>query len=74
MDAVTADLGRLRAAQAMADRVVRTVADFDGGSGPRLMVAVIDPETNTRLATGFVAYTVSPASRPALQLLAGEAS
>lgn len=56
------DLNRLAAVQAKADQVIRTVADFDGGSGPRLMVAVIDPETNTRLATGFVAVgsTVGP--------------
>lgn len=51
---MSTDLNYLRAAQAKADQVVRTVADFDGGSGPHLMVAVIDPETNTRLATGFV--------------------
>ncbi|MFJ9474702.1 hypothetical protein ACIRRI_06760 [Streptomyces mirabilis] len=54
------DLERQRAAQAKAHQVVRTVADFDGGPGPHLMVAVIDPETNTRLATGFVAID-SPA-------------
>lgn len=59
---MTADLARMRAAQAKADQVVRTVADFDGGSSPRLLVAVIDPETNTRLATGFVAY--QSAGRP----------
>ncbi|MEV7983353.1 hypothetical protein [Streptomyces sp. NPDC086519] len=45
----------MRAAEAKAHQVVRTVADFDGGTGPYLMVAVIDPETHIRLATGFVA-------------------
>jgi hypothetical protein len=53
---VTADLDLLRAAQAKADEVVRQVADHDFGPGPHLMVAVIDPETRERLATGFVAY------------------
>lgn len=61
---------RLSAAQAKADEVVRAVADHDGGPSPRLMVAVIDPKTNTRLATGFVAYSVE-ADRPPLRLVPG---
>jgi hypothetical protein len=68
---VNGDLERLTAAQAKADAVVRQVADHDGGDGTRLLVAVIDPETNTRLATGFVAYS----TRPVRHLrIAGEAS
>lgn len=70
---MSADLVRLTAAQAKADELVRAVADHDGGPAPRLMVAVIDPETNTRLATGFVAYNVG-ADRPPLRLLPGVAS
>jgi hypothetical protein len=66
---VSAETERLTAAQARADEVIRAVADHDGSPAPHLMVAVIDPETNTRLATGFVAY------RPAAHLqLVGEAS
>ena len=57
---MTVDLVRLAAAQARADEVAALVADHDGGSAPRLLVAVIDPETNTRLATAFVAYSVPP--------------
>ncbi|GGW81102.1 hypothetical protein [Streptomyces griseoloalbus] len=51
---MTADLTLLRAAQAAADRIVAQVGDWDGGESPRLLVAVIDPETSTRLATTFV--------------------
>ena len=58
----------LRAAQATADRVIRTVADHDGGPGPRLMVAVIDPETKTRLATGFVTVQTAWPLRPVRHL------
>ncbi|CAL9648160.1 hypothetical protein [Streptomyces sp. enrichment culture] len=54
------------AAQAKADQVVSTVADFDGGSGPYLVVSVTDPETNTRLATGFIAYQ---SRRPMLRVV-----
>ncbi|WP_369274492.1 hypothetical protein AB5J55_35245 [Streptomyces sp. R11] len=53
---MSAELERLTAAQTAADRIVRRVADHDGGPARRLMVAVIDPETNTRLATGFATY------------------
>ncbi|WP_406418367.1 hypothetical protein [Streptomyces sp. NBC_01614] len=68
---MSAELDRLRAAQAAADAVVRQVADHDGGPAPRLMAAVIDPETNTRLATGFIAYTAGP-SVPVLHVVGGE--
>ncbi|MGW4825461.1 hypothetical protein ACWEP4_42960 [Streptomyces sp. NPDC004227] len=52
---MTADLNRLRAAQAAADAVIRSVAVTPDGS-PMLRVSVTDPETNQRLATGFVTY------------------
>jgi hypothetical protein len=67
---VSAELERLMAAQAAADAAVRQVADHDGGDSPHLMVAVIDPVTNTRLATGFFAYRVGPAA-PALRAVGG---
>jgi hypothetical protein len=54
---VNAELARLTAAHPKADAVVCTVADTPDGS-PMLLVAVTDPETNTRLATGFVTYRV----------------
>jgi hypothetical protein len=64
---VSAEVARLVAAQAKADATVRLVADHDGGPGLRLMVAVIDPATNTRLATGFVTYETGPV--PGLRLV-----
>jgi hypothetical protein len=63
---VSAEVARLVAAQAKADATVRLVADHDG-AGLRLMVAVIDPATNTRLATGFVTYETGPV--PGLRLV-----
>jgi predicted transcriptional regulator len=57
---MTADLARMLAAQAAADKVVRAVADTPDGS-PVLLVAVTDPETGQRLATGFVTYQTVPA-------------
>ncbi|MFG3585083.1 hypothetical protein [Streptomyces sp. NPDC047990] len=63
---MTADLARLRAAQAKADAVVRAVADTPDG-GPMLFVAVVDPETNTRLANCFVSYR--PDDLPRLRLV-----
>jgi hypothetical protein len=65
---VSAELARLTAAQAKADQVVRAVGETPD-LGPLLLVAVTDPETNTRLATCFVNYR--PAG-PALRLV-GEA-
>lgn len=59
-DALEAERTRLTAAQETADRIAAQVGDWDGGQSPRLMVAVIDPETNTRLRTTFV--TVRPAT------------
>jgi hypothetical protein len=56
---VSADLERLTAAQAKADQVVRKVADHDGSDAPRLLVTVVDQETNTRLASGFVTYQLA---------------
>jgi hypothetical protein len=52
---VSAELDRLRAAQAKADEVIRAVGE-PAGPGPRLRVAVTDVETGQRLATGFVNY------------------
>ena len=60
---MTAGLARLDAAQAKADAVAASVGDWPG-VGPRLLVAVIDPVTNTRLATCFVSYSVDGAARP----------
>ena len=57
---MSADLTRRDAAQAKADEVAALVGDWDG-VGPRLLVAITDPETNTRLATCFVGYSVAPA-------------
>jgi hypothetical protein len=68
---VSADLERLSAAQEKAEAVVRAVADHDGSDAPRLLVAVIDQETNTRLATGFVTY--GPARSVRHLRIAGEA-
>ncbi|MEU1443080.1 hypothetical protein [Streptomyces mirabilis] len=64
---MSADLARLTAAQDAADAVVRTVGDTPDGS-PMLLVAVIDPETNTRLATCFVTYQTGDI--PPLRLVA----
>ncbi|MEU9436575.1 hypothetical protein [Streptomyces sp. NPDC048252] len=60
---MTADLARLTAAQTTADAIIATVATPIDGR-PMLRIAVTDPETNTRLATGFVAYDA-----PGLRLL-----
>ncbi|MFJ2961199.1 hypothetical protein ACIPIC_02680 [Streptomyces collinus] len=60
---MTAELARLGAAQAKADALAASVGDWDG-VGPRLLVPIIDPETNTRLATCFVSYCVDGAARP----------
>jgi hypothetical protein len=58
---VSTELARLTAAQEMADKVIATVADrAHERPGPRLLVSVTDPETNTRLATGFVSYQPAP--------------
>ncbi|MFM9589856.1 hypothetical protein ACKI1J_14965 [Streptomyces scabiei] len=65
---MSAELERLVAAQAAADRLVRELCDPIDGR-PMLLVAVTDMETDTRLAAGFAHYDV-PA--PALRLV-GEA-
>lgn len=57
---MTADLAGLTAAHAKADEIRAQVGDWDG-VGPRLLVAVIDPDTNTRLATTFAGYSTVPA-------------
>ncbi len=55
---MSAELQRLIAAQAAADRLMRELcAPIDGR--PMLRVAVTDVDTNTRLATGFAAYDVT---------------
>lgn len=54
---MNAEVSRLAAAQAKADALRALVGDWDG-VGPRLRVAVTDPETNIRLATCFVGYSV----------------
>jgi hypothetical protein len=46
---------RLAAAQAKADKVIAAMATPIDGR-PMLRIAVTDPETGNRLATGFVAY------------------
>ncbi|UPZ27680.1 hypothetical protein MUK60_07510 [Streptomyces sp. LRE541] len=62
---MTTDLDRLLAAQATADELVALVADSLDLPGRRLLVTVTDLETNTRLATGFVAYeAVEPVPSP----------
>ena len=66
---MSAELSRLDAAQAKADAIRALVGDWDG-VGPRLLVPIIDPETNTRLATAFVGYSAATAP---LRLV-GEAS
>ncbi|MEZ3180764.1 hypothetical protein KYY02_19350 [Streptomyces pimonensis] len=69
---MSADLALLHAKRETADRIAARVGDWDGGESSRLMVAVIDPETNTRLATAFVTVRPEPAT-PRLYLV-GEAS
>lgn len=65
---MTAGLARLRAAQARADEVIAAVAEVP--EGLMLQVAVTDPLTGQRLATGFVAYApVDPASPGRLRLV-----
>lgn len=59
---MSAELARLDAAQAKADAIALQVADHDGSDAPRLLVAVIDPVTQTRLATAFAAYEVEESS------------
>ncbi|WP_405888833.1 hypothetical protein OG762_36765 [Streptomyces sp. NBC_01136] len=52
---MTFEQARLAAAQAKADELIAAIAETLDGA-PLLRVAVTDPETNTRLATGFVTY------------------
>jgi len=63
---VSADLARLEAAQSKADEVIRTLGEPIDGR-PMLRIAVTDPETNTRLATGFVSYEIT--DRASLRLV-----
>ena len=57
---MTADLARISAAQTEAADAL--VAPLNAAAalhdGPRLLVAVIDQDTNTRIASGFLPYTV----------------
>ncbi|MEU5247310.1 hypothetical protein AB0G81_24970 [Streptomyces asoensis] len=57
---MSAELARLTAAQSKADEVIRAVGTPVDGR-PMLRIAVTDPETDTRLATGFVSYEVEVA-------------
>ncbi|MFG3476447.1 hypothetical protein ACGF3K_14445 [Streptomyces sp. NPDC047980] len=60
---MTADLARLRAAQAKADEIIRTVCESP--DGPLLLrVSVTDPATGQRLATGFANYTTDQPATP----------
>ncbi|MFJ8594844.1 hypothetical protein [Streptomyces sp. NPDC093598] len=63
---MSAELARLDAAQKKADAIASQVADHDGSDAPRLLVAVIDPVTNTRLVTAFAGYEID---RPSLRLV-----
>jgi hypothetical protein len=54
---VNDEQARLAAAQKKADALRDAFSEIPDGS-PMLLVAVTDPETNTRLATGFVTYRV----------------
>ena len=63
---MSADLARLEAAQSKADEVIRTLGEPIDGR-PMLRIAVTDPETNTRLATGFVSYEIT--DRASLRLV-----
>jgi hypothetical protein len=63
---VSADLPRLAAAQSKADEVIAAVATPIDGR-PMLRIAVTDPETDTRLATGFVSYEIT--DRASLRLV-----
>ena len=65
---MTAELARLMAAQAMADRIVARVGESPE-PGRHLTVAITDPETEQRLATCFVNVEVDT---PMLRLV-GEA-
>lgn len=68
---MTADLARLTAAQEAADALVDPLnAAAALHDGPRLLVAVIDQETNTRIASGFLAYAVDDEPRTHLRLVA----
>ena len=63
---MTADLARLTAAQAKADEVIRAVGEPIDGR-PMLRIAITDPETGNRLATGFVSYEIT--DRASLRLV-----
>ena len=62
---MSAEVARQSAMQAKADAVAALVGDWDG-VGPRLLVAITDPETNTRVANAFAGYVVAA---PVLRLV-----
>ncbi|MFD0117654.1 hypothetical protein ACFVZL_19840 [Streptomyces sp. NPDC058320] len=65
---MTADLASLTAAREAADAFVAPLNVAAAlHDGPRLLVAVIDQETNTRIASGFLTYAVDG---PHLRLVA----
>jgi hypothetical protein len=65
---MSADLARLTAAREAADAFVAPLnAAAAMHDGPRLLVAVVDQDTNTRIATGFLTYSVDG---PHLRLVA----
>lgn len=59
---MSAELERLKAAQAKADQVIRSVAETPDGDH-LLRVAVTDVATGQRLATGFVNVDDGPLLR-----------
>lgn len=69
---MTADLARLTTAQR--DAADALVAPLNAAAalhdGPRLLVAVIDQDTNTRIASGFLPYEVDDEPRPPMRLVA----
>lgn len=68
---MTADLAHVTAAREAADAFVAPLnAAAALHDGPRLLVAVIDPETNTRIASGFLTYEVDDEPRSHLRLVA----
>lgn len=61
---MSADLARMRAARAKAEEIAASLDPMQVPQpGPRLRIAITDPETNQRLATAFVSYEV-PAPAP----------
>ncbi|MET7924757.1 hypothetical protein ABZT43_12325 [Streptomyces sp. NPDC005349] len=68
---MSTDLARIAAAQTeAADALVAPLnAKAALHDGPRLLVAVIDQDTNTRIASGFLPYEVDDEPRTHLRLV-----